>query len=261
MTAPEKLIAVEYHDGHPHSVTTSNGKGWTVWDFDWCKRDQTVYYHQSGGGPAEAYHVGKLGRGGRAELWVDSSVMGFADCSSGKPLTRRQVERYGYKLLKKLKADPFEDAVGGRVTWCVVCQDQLPDDHACWHLLYVPGDALLLGCGTAEIPHEDHHESLLKLLQVLGPELVQRLADELAGAGARWECSCPGGEADQLDLRDPVTRENVELDSDKAAAAGVEWEDLFVGMAWIASMEPGKTTKAIKLTIRWMRAWLREVAT
>lgn len=257
MTAPEKLIAVEYHDGHPHAVITSNGKSWTQYDFDWCKRDGTVYYHASGGGPVGPYYVGRFARGGHAELWGDSSVQAFQDFD-GKPLTRRQVEKYGYTFLAEHKGDPFDDGVEGSTTWCEICVDHLPSEQQCRHLVFVTGDGLI-GCGSSEFEAKYHLESLQQLFQVLGRELVQRLATELAGPGDRWECWCPGGEADQIHLRDPVTREDVglDLDSEKAEAAGVEWDDLFVGMAWLSSLEPGKTTKAIKLTVRWMRVWLR----
>jgi len=259
MSAPEKLVAVEYFGGHPHSViTTTNGNGWTVWDFDWCKRDQTVYYHQSGGcGAQGVYAVGTLVRG-RAELWVDASIHAFQDYR-GKPLTRRQVGRHGYDLLADHKGDPFAGAVESATTGCTSCDDRLPDERQCRHLVYVAGEGLL-GCGSSEYQAEYHLESLQKLFLVLGRELVERLMKELVAGGARWECSCPGGEADQLALRDPVTRKDVALDGDRAAAAGVEWDDLFVGMAWLSSLEPGKTKKAIKLTVRWMRAWLRRSA-
>lgn len=253
----EKVVAVEYHAGHPHSVVTAtkSGRGWSVWDFDWCKRDQTVYYHQSGGSPAEAYSVGKM-VGGTTDLWVDPSITTFKNYS-GKPLTRRQVEKYGYRFLPKLKEDPFDNAVSGAVTWCMVCKDHLPDDNSCNHLVWTLGEGML-GCGTGEHEHETHLESLEKFFQVLGRDLVARLLNCLVTDGKGWECWCPGGEADQLHLRDPVTHEDVglDLDSEKAEAAGVEWDDLFVGMAWLSSLEPGKTKKAVRLTIRWMRAWL-----
>jgi hypothetical protein len=138
----------------------------------------------------------------------------------------------------------------------------MPDENQCGHLVFVANGDGLFGCGASELPAGDHLESLQKLFQVLGRELVERLLNELTAGGAEWECWCPGGEADQLHLRDPVTQTDVghDLDGDKAAEAGVEWDDLFVGMAWLSSLEPSKTKKAVKLTIRWMRAWLRRDA-
>lgn len=257
MSAPEKLVAVEYHGGHPHSVTTTDGKHWTVYDFNWCKRDGTCYYRDVGGGPAVAYSVGRLVGGGRAEIWLDQSIQNFVD-GGGRPLTRRQVVKYGYDFLAELKGDPFDDVVEGATTWCEVCEDHLPDENQCRHMVFVAGEGLL-GCGTCEREPELHMESLQKLLQALGREVVARLLSNLTAGGAGWECWCPGGEADQLHLRDPVTCEDVgrDLDSEKAEAAGIKWDDLFVGMAWLASLEPGKTKKAVRLTILWMRAWLR----
>lgn len=58
-----RVIFVEYHDGRPHEVIARtrhrghDGKPYHVieyYDFDWCKRDECLYYHESGsGGDAE----------------------------------------------------------------------------------------------------------------------------------------------------------------------------------------------------------------
>lgn len=55
-------ICIEYRDDRPFSVTTRNkGGSWSHYDIDWCKRDENLYCHWSGGGPARPFiEVGRF---------------------------------------------------------------------------------------------------------------------------------------------------------------------------------------------------------
>ena len=155
----EQVAAIEYHLlgdlWLPHSVFTSSpSRGpaadfcYGEFDFNWCRRDRTLYYHCSGSGPGGFYiHPNGKGNWPKLKLWWDSA---FTYPRNGgkfslKELSHRTVKRFGYEIIAApiplrsddgtvQSANPFEMALHGDTVYCSRCEDDLPSEHLCHHI-------------------------------------------------------------------------------------------------------------------------------
>ena len=125
------VVAVGYVDDLPFAaITLDEHGGWDYWDFDWCDRDGTLYYHCHGGGP----DIGVYDLGGE-KVWAAAGIK-FKD----------------YERLDAPLGDPFSDAEGDTTTlYCQVCKDYLPDntDRLCNHLQFCNECGAWIGSGSS----------------------------------------------------------------------------------------------------------------
>lgn len=142
-----KLIAVEWHEHegewHPHSVRTTTGE----YDCFYCKRDETVYFHASGFGGRDDRHelhgfCEPIPRPGR--FWLAPGVRPVRRSGQGshwsEPCYYLGVRRVtwqamGYERVEGPIGHPLEFACEGRCQWCETCEDWLPEENLCEHLV------------------------------------------------------------------------------------------------------------------------------
>ncbi len=163
-----RVVAIEYQDGWPSSVLTEHhwdhtGEPWFKpgrdrpngvtaghWDFDWCKRDQSLHFHQSGFGGEVRYHVARFCQPvpPKAQLWVADGIpivthVTRKDGTWGeRPVGDAELLRRGYERIAtprrlplvncypyrkaKTTPNPFEAGWEGETIWCDRCGDHLP---------------------------------------------------------------------------------------------------------------------------------------
>lgn len=115
----DKLLYIEWSNDKPFSVVCGEGHYARTYDVDWCKRDQSLYYHQSGTGSCAA----AIGKG--LELLPE-----------------------GINAFEQL-IDHF-DIMHGETSGCKICKDRLPDDALCEHLWWSDEDGMVVGPGYWE---------------------------------------------------------------------------------------------------------------
>lgn len=161
-------ICIEYRGDRPFSVTTRNdGGGWTHYDIDWCRRDESLYYHWSGGGPARP--VMQVGRfvgapfpdpADRVKIWAPGIELRDGD--------ETDLTVLGYERIAEPLGDPFEDAIEEDTHYCELCDDYLPNvsDQLCKHLRFcgfcgdwVVRDRCFVRSGHSELRLCDHLRS------------------------------------------------------------------------------------------------------
>lgn len=152
----DPILLIEYCENKPHSVITA----WDCWDVDWCKRDQMMYFHLSGGkcqlnwtehsggfchdrgcteyrkstvdGQVVEFH-GKVDidlKYSREIVWVNRHFVNVAN-DAGKTILDSPID------LGDGVVNPFlhNDFGGDTPTvYCSTCDDNLPDDDLCDHL-------------------------------------------------------------------------------------------------------------------------------
>lgn len=164
----ERIVAIEYHPVGPnrallpHSVFTMDNDqpskaGWiaSLYDFDWCERDQSLYYHCSGGGGRFYLHrLSKPTARPRCAVWWDASLVAptnGAICSQRK-LSHSTVRRMGYDILTEPvpllggSANPFLEASQDSTEFCIKCHDYLPTENLCQHVWWCER------CGGYSVP-------------------------------------------------------------------------------------------------------------
>ena len=177
----DPILAVEYTKENglwrPFSVTSSH----TVWDVDYCRRDDCLYSHQSGGGlfmggrwhldeesqtanfVGPVAHKVRRGRWGRSQcgirLWLHSKVRivwenprpGFRNRGRGKRVknARRKLSARNVRLIDRpIGGHPLEECGGDESTeWCSICDDRLPDTLLCEHLYWCDECGMVRGVG------------------------------------------------------------------------------------------------------------------
>lgn len=136
--ANHAAIFVEYDDGRPFSVVTEDGDDF---DFDYCKRDDQIYYHRSGLGPPRTRIEAPQFAFPEASIesitiWVREGAV-LVD-EQGEPVVDHAAR--GYKLLQEFPGDPFDrdDVIECETVYCKTCDDRLPDDRdsPCEHIWY-----------------------------------------------------------------------------------------------------------------------------
>lgn len=160
----EQIAAIVYHPEGPKNVLlpfsvftvqwidrSKLGHGYppssfsrSEYDFDWCKRDASLYYHYTGGG-GENFYLNQMAFPKRKPLcavwWDKSIVTPISDCSSRK-LSLNGVKRRGFEILDaplnvlESGANPFNNAIEDEVEWCSVCKDHLPTEELCRHIFW-----------------------------------------------------------------------------------------------------------------------------
>lgn len=167
-----RIIYIVYHGTKPHSVVTVHPHlfdeaKWNLsvsdWDFDYCRRDKTLYYHNSGGGGDGRSYKASIGqcycdnKKVRTRFWADESVrMTRWNCKTGPKeygphkyvlatdadLKRVMWERLDKPLLLniggKRSRNPFDvaDETDSHLVYCDRCRDFLPDESVCSHLVW-----------------------------------------------------------------------------------------------------------------------------
>jgi hypothetical protein len=124
------IRVIEYHGKMPHSVTSSR-PGNSYYDFNHCKRDNQVYWHESGGGPkTPTIELGRMAFPespyGRTGVWLAPGERATVDGES--------LDEAGFDIITEQPPNPFDDAIEERCYWCDWCDDALPDTSPCEHL-------------------------------------------------------------------------------------------------------------------------------
>lgn len=173
----EEVRAIEYHDGKPFAVMTCEIRDDVArtgrhaadrylstaqqYDFEWCRTNRQLYYHQSGsGGSANEFHVGPFCKPSPppAKLWLAPGVRAYEYTGKRLATGRRFVStdrllRMGYELIqepldlrrltreRKGTLNPFDVAEGDtECHYCKFCNDYMPNngwgdwlcDHVRW---------------------------------------------------------------------------------------------------------------------------------
>lgn len=151
----ERVVAIIYHhDGKdnrllPFNVFTVDHEnppdnGWIagLYDFDWCQRDETLYYHYSGGGGR--FYIGAIcepNKPPRCAVWWDSKIVFPTNGGSlsNRKLSNQTVQRFGYDTLDAPlpidgEVNPFENSCMDSVEYCSKCNDHLPTENPCSHI-------------------------------------------------------------------------------------------------------------------------------
>lgn len=166
----ERVVAIEYHpvgrrhELVPFSVFTVSEhvpdpevepvidamrsvklRGWIagIYNFDWCRRDKSLYYHLSGSGGR--FYVSPIckeyRKPPRAAIWYDDGFVRPTNAgnSSHRPLSNGTLVKWGYDVLGKPvsilgnTANPFDEACHGETVYCSRCNDWLPEESTCRH--------------------------------------------------------------------------------------------------------------------------------
>lgn len=133
----EEVLFIEYHDGKPFSVTTTN----STYDVEWCKRDECLYFHESGGGgidswfpvtPQSVYWL-------RPDLKPSISIRRepyYRDATAQDDIGTRLAEPLPDYPLDLIISECGND---GECEYCPTCDDHLPTsdgyelcDHVFW---------------------------------------------------------------------------------------------------------------------------------
>jgi len=180
---PHRVVAIEYQDGWPSSVLTEchwdhTGEPWFKpghdkpngtcayhWDFDWCKAEKSLYFHNCGQGGKIDYHVGRSVQPvpPKAQLWVAEGVPILAYSEGGKRERRvrgaTELLKRGYQLIDqplrlpcidymacktKTTMNPFYAGWEGETVWCTRCQSSHPcedTNNPCEHIAWCDGCA------------------------------------------------------------------------------------------------------------------------
>jgi hypothetical protein len=186
-TERHEVIYIEYQNRRPHSVVTLHhwdhrGKPWFnpardtptgtcphYWDFDWCKRDRTAYYHNSGIGGDNAIQVHRFCNPSPppGELWVADGIT-LVRHNERAIRSDSALLKMGYRRLKRPRLlttprgektrNPFDAGEPTDTTiYCRVCRDRLPEDGwgpPCDHLEWCDECSAWVYAATA-----DYHDS------------------------------------------------------------------------------------------------------
>jgi len=144
----ERVVWIEYRDGRPFAVVTSDDSGGSsTYDFEWCKRDKTCYYHMSGSGPADFGMVlNKFCEPDPppAQLWLAEGIEWRVQGEAPSDATALAL---GYAVIAEPlvlvgwepSPNPFDFANAGETIYCAKCVDHLPTgyyDDPCTHLTW-----------------------------------------------------------------------------------------------------------------------------
>lgn len=154
----EVIAAIEYRRVTrkqllvPHAVYTVRPEhpNWlaSIYDFDWCAKDEIVCYHNSGSGGNGLFlsafsEPGKIGQ----PLWWNPEFL-MAVGMYQKQLSRRTLKRWGYKvvseplgLLGTIGINPFgiDGLKDSKTEYCKHCRSYMPADSdadPCEHLIW-----------------------------------------------------------------------------------------------------------------------------
>lgn len=224
----EQIVFVEFQDGKPFTLLT-HGKGEEVYDIEWCKRDDQLYYHNSGSGLAQF----TIPVYSDTDFWIVDhlqAVHGQTDEPIEKTMDIPK-EFYG----------PIDGwAIESRCEYCTVCDDWFPEHGECQHLFWSDTLGGYGGCGCDDDINL-HKHSFLALLEKTGIAIGLRTALKLQSyfidESTFYLCGMWFDE--QLEN---LTHDEEELISD--------------GLRWLESLEPKVTIEAEQITIKWIDEYL-----
>lgn len=132
------------------------------WDVEWCKRDETAYYHNSGCGLQFYLHPYSNRKAG-VPIWWNRELVHPTSGRSTRHirLSNDTVRRWGMVILPKPakilggSCHPFDSSVKYSVTegeceYCNVCDDFIPTDALCEHIDWCEECACYKGEGVNE---------------------------------------------------------------------------------------------------------------
>lgn len=117
----------------------ATGHTFDEFDADFCRRDETIYSHQSGGHTGRVY-LSKLVSSARHRLWARDD-MTFSTACSDEMISAADIAELGYDLEQSekppadLKAQ-LRDVSHGTVHYCQGCDDMIPDSDHCFEHEY-----------------------------------------------------------------------------------------------------------------------------
>lgn len=269
------IQVVKYHDGRPFAVITDHG----YFDFEYCKRDHTLSYLDTGGGLHENRHF--VSRYTNpvppyTQIWTAPGVqlVDWADgrCKQIVPVDEADLLARGYQRLAEplllceahsheQTRNPFEaaDAADGHHEYCSICDDMLPDDNLCAHL-YLPDGGDPLGVGANEPSQESVFAAFDWLITVEQEQwsdwCFRRRAGNVRDALHLIEGLLLSGDfkrsAQGWKLEDEVYYSFRDDDDDEAAKQC--WEASEDGIGWLTTLGPD-TPAANAKTLRWLMEW------
>lgn len=123
------------------------------YDFDWCKRDQTTFFEQSGRGPDnKGIYLHRL-ISPKGRIWL---APGYFCYDGGKSHSQDRISPdeihlvFGYAVLSKYPGNPFVDAVEQTSHHCSICEDFLPVEDLCDHVWWCYTLGWYVGPGADE---------------------------------------------------------------------------------------------------------------
>lgn len=142
------IVMIEYHQHGklwmPHEVFVSHAPKHSNYcshfDFNWCKRDGALLYHEAGSGPGAYLNGWPNAKRVHAKLWWNHELGAALRQGSGEPVT--DFRALGFDLLThpvKLGGtdqNPFEYGSEGGVVYCTKCNDHLPEANVCSHIFW-----------------------------------------------------------------------------------------------------------------------------
>lgn len=150
----QRVVAIEYQDDRPAAVMTARdwnhgGKSGTsadYYDFEWCERDQALYFELIGGGPLNGYSVARFAepQPPKAKLWLAPDISVQDAGRDEKTISNAELLAMGYEIINepllldsgwgRPSTNPFDHAESGGCLYCRECDDWLPEDEMCQHL-------------------------------------------------------------------------------------------------------------------------------
>lgn len=110
---------IKFHDGR---------EGWTydLFDGTWCRRDEQLHLHESGGGTPYVEGCGvRDGVPVPARIWLASGER-VRGTSGEAYMTPEQLTAMGYVIVTEHPGDIFDGASDEKTTWCEKCEDNIP---------------------------------------------------------------------------------------------------------------------------------------
>jgi len=186
----ERVEHIVYSKGYmPWSVVTSKAS----YDFEWCKRDDQLYYHDVG---SPSIIIDAADFDGR-RIWVaDDVTIKTGAYPDYEEITVAEARKRGWPLMRKpalltrfgkRTRNPFE-AAGSEDTpceYCDVCHDMLPSEEECDHMEWVEGHGVV-GLGVSGYRWEDHAPSLGAIIHAC-PDLADDLARRMLATTCRYQ--------------------------------------------------------------------------
>lgn len=152
-----RVMAIEYSDDRPFVVVTTASPDLSLpcraewWDFEYCKRDNRLYFDAVGsGGDARFYYVGGEALPCRAptKLWLAEGVVPHdsRDDDNKIALSADELLARGYVLIGEPielnlgwdgpTPNPFDHGHEDDCCYCKTCDDWLPEESMCSHLAW-----------------------------------------------------------------------------------------------------------------------------
>lgn len=262
MDKDERIIFVEFHQGMPFSVITTNDRDYRKdYTFDYSKHYDSLYWENVGSGPGRGEPIivtpciGTTPTCYWAAPGIEVVEQHYDNCG---PLVRLDAFPMPYTL-DNLFTGSIEDGAEfdssyGDTIYCAICDDRFPVDYPCRHMGYYNGE--WFGCGSIDVEPERHKLSLFYVLEKL------RIAKQLRRAIVIQDYLITEHPAmigcGDLEIR--LRRQDFGRRLEDAIYTPGQFETVVdastLGMLWLFSLEPKVTIEAEKLTIGWISDYL-----